>query len=161
MTRRRRAPQDRIVLLLKKIRRLMRSAKGFTLIEVVVSVVIVATTAAGIFASFIAAQNYVSRSRGRVSTSNSIRQQIESLKADVVQQEASNWGAPNLNITDTDNDDCADTDDWTGWVNASGTFGGPPLYGKFRRCVSPAGTGPVAGQYREVQTQLNWIEPGT
>lgn len=127
------------------------------MVEVIVSVVLVALTAAGIFASFIAAQNYVSRSRGRVNTANAERQQIESLKAEVIQG-ATDWGGANLTITDTDNDDCADAGDWTSWTNVSGDFGGPPMYGKFRRCVSAAsGT----GQYREVQTQINWTEPGT
>lgn len=155
------------------------SAKGFTLVEVVVSVVIVAATAAGIFASFIAAQNYVSRSKGRVGTSNAIRQQIENLKVEV---DAEAWYQvpppppncdPDLNgLALTANataphplSGCACSsllsgpyeNGWTCWKNVTGTFGQAPLYGKRRYKVTEL----TPGGARQAQVQVNWTEPGT
>lgn len=160
-----------------------RGSGGFTLVEVVVSVVIVAATAAGIFASFIAAQNYVSRSKGRVSTSNAIRQQIENLKVEV---DAGAWfqvPPPSPNC-DPDSNGLAITanataphplnsgmcgscsssplsgpyeDGWTCWKRVSGTFGGPPLNGKRRYRVTEL----APGGARQTEVQVNWTEPGT
>lgn len=152
--------RKQLVLDVNKGKFMAHRAKAFTLVEVVVSIMIVAATAAGIFASFIAVQSYVSRSRGRVNTSNALRQQIEALKAEVRQD---TWNSTNLNITDIDNNNCVDDPgDWTAWAPVSGNFSEPPWNATFRRCVSGAGTGlPVVSGYREVQTQINWTEPGT
>lgn len=146
----------------------MRIDKGFTLVEVVVSVVIVALTAAGIFASFIAAQNYVSRSKGRVSTSNAVRQQIENLKVGV---DAEAWyqvpsPPPNcdpdlngLSLTDALTT-CGPDAGWTAWKRVNGTFGDPPLNGKRRYKVTLVD--PLApGGARKAEVQVNWTEPGT
>ena len=53
---------------------------GFTLVEVIVSLLILLTTAAGIFASFTAAQNYVLRSKRRIAVVNFARQKFEELR---------------------------------------------------------------------------------
>ena len=53
---------------------------GFTLVEVIVSLLILLTTAAGIFASFTAAQNYVLRSKRRIAAVNFARQKLEELR---------------------------------------------------------------------------------
>lgn len=142
--------------------------RGFTLVEVIVSVVIVALTAAGIFASFIAAQNYVSRSRGRVSTSNSVRQQIETLKVEVNQ---TSWGNspncdPDLNGLALTNStvlplvplNCPGSSlGWTAWGNVTGTFGQAPFFGKRRYRVTEL----APGGARRTEVQINWTEPGT
>lgn len=136
------------------------SLTGFTLVEVVVAVVIVAATAAGIFASFIAAQGYVSRARGRISSVNAFRQQVETLRAGVSQE---TWGNPpncdpdnnGLAVTATLN--CAGSDPgWTGWKNFTGTFGTAPWNG--RRCYRVVEVTP--GGPRQTEVQINWTEPG-
>ena len=53
---------------------------GFTLVEVIVSLLILLTTAAGIFAGFVAAQNYVLRSKRRIAAVNFVRQKFEELR---------------------------------------------------------------------------------
>ncbi len=62
--------------------RIMKKKKqgGFTLVEVIVSLLILLTTAAGIFASFTAAQNYVLRSKRRIAAVNFARQKFEELR---------------------------------------------------------------------------------
>lgn len=140
---------------------------GFTLVEIVVSVVIIALTAAGIFTSFIAAQNYVSRSKGKVSTSNAERQQIEALKAEA-RQEAWDSIANTYNTADCDPDqnglaltaslNCTNSSaGWTGWKNVTGTFGQAPYNGKRRYRVTEL----TPGGSRQAEVQLNWTEPGT
>lgn len=139
--------------------------KGFTLVEVIVSVVIVALTAAGILSSFIAVQNYVSRSRGRTGTSNSIRQQIETLKVEVNQTA---WGNPancnpdlnGLALTNSTGPlNCPGSSlGWTAWGNVTGTFGQAPYFGKRRYRVTELG---ASGGARRTEVQINWTEPGT
>lgn len=134
-----------------------QAVKGFTLVEVIVSAVIVALTAAGILSSFIAAQNYVSRSRGRTGTSNSVRQQIETLKVEVNQTA---WG--NLATCDPATNGLALTaacsGGWTNWGNVTGTFGQAPYFGKRRYRVTELG---ASGGARRTEVQINWTEPGT
>lgn len=52
---------------------------GFTLVEVVVSLLIILAAVSGIFASFVASQKYVKRAKGRTNVSNAARQQLEQL----------------------------------------------------------------------------------
>lgn len=121
--------------------------------------VIVAITAAGIFASFIAAQNYVSRSRGRIMAINAERAELERLRAAVIE---GGWGSvpPDTATCDPDTHglmltgNC--TDGWTSWGDFTGTFGGPPWNGRRRyrvTAVSPDGP-------RQAEFQLSWAEPG-
>ena len=132
--------------------------RGFTLVEVIVSAVIVALTAAGIFASFIAAQNYVSRSRGRTGTSSSVRQQIETLKVEVNQ---TSWGAAATCNPDTNGlaltASCNGGSGWTNWGNVTGTFGQAPYFGTRRYRVTEL----APGGARSTEVQINWTEPGT
>lgn len=126
---------------------------GFTLVEVLVSLVIISITATGIFASFIAAQSYVKRSKRRIIAFNFARQQFEQLKPAVRQD---TWDTGSLTVTDADNDDCADDPgDWTPWSNLPGDFG-TTWGGQSRRCISNA---PMGRDYREVQLQIKWNEP--
>ena len=57
-----------------------KKPSGFTLVEVIVSLLILLVTAAGIFASFVAAQNYVLRSKRRIAAVNFARQKFEELR---------------------------------------------------------------------------------
>lgn len=64
---------------------------GFTLVEVIVSLLILLITAAGIFASFIASQNYVLRSKRRIAAVNFARAKFEELKPYVRQDTWANF----------------------------------------------------------------------
>lgn len=64
---------------------------GFTLLEIMVAMVILASATAGLFASFIAAEKFVGRSRRRLAAANACRLIAEDLKAAVSQQE---WSDP-------------------------------------------------------------------
>ena len=63
----------------------MTNKKGFTLVEVVVSLLIILAAVSGIFASFVASQKYIGRAKRRAIAINSLRQQIEQLKPAVRQ----------------------------------------------------------------------------
>ena len=58
----------------------MHGTKGFTLVEVIVALVILVSTSAGIFASFIAAQRYGASAKRRIVEVNFARQKLEELK---------------------------------------------------------------------------------
>ena len=60
--------------------------QGFTLLEILVSMVILYSATGGLFASFVAAQKYVLRSRHRLQAANAGRMVLEDLRADVNQQ---------------------------------------------------------------------------
>lgn len=77
--------------------KIMRKKKltGFTLVEVIVSLLILLSTAAGIFASFVAAQNYVVRSKRRIAAVNFARQKFEKLRPYVRQD---TWAVSSTNL---------------------------------------------------------------
>lgn len=136
---------------------------GFTLVEVLVSLVIISITATGIFASFIAAQSYVHRSKRRVIAFNFARQQFERLKPSVIAGtnpgEWDNTTAncnPDLNgLVVTSALNCPGSNaTWTSWSNFAGDFG-TTWNGQRRYKVEAVGS----GDYREVQTQIRWNEP--
>jgi prepilin-type N-terminal cleavage/methylation domain-containing protein len=58
---------------------------AFTLLEIMVSLVILASAAGGLFASFVASQKFVSRSRHRLAAMNGCRLIMEDLRAYVDQ----------------------------------------------------------------------------
>ena len=127
----------------------MRKKKlsGFTLVEVIVSLLILLATAAGIFASFVAAQNYVLRSKRRIAAVNFVRQKLEELRPYVRQDTWTNstsganllWAAENA--TKTYAPETIDfTDTWTGQRNY-------------------AVTNTVNTALRNVSVTANWTEP--
>lgn len=65
--------------------------QGFTLLEIMVAMVVLASAVSGLFASFIAAEKFVSRSRRRLAAINACRLIAEDLKAAVSQRE---WSDP-------------------------------------------------------------------
>ena len=69
----------------------MKNYKGFTLVEVVVSLLIILAAVSGIFASFVASQKYIRRAKTRAIAINSLRQQIEQLRPSVRQD---TWNKP-------------------------------------------------------------------
>lgn len=56
---------------------------GFTLVEIVVSLMIILAAVAGIFAGFVATQKYVSRSKRRGQVINYVRQELDTLKTHI------------------------------------------------------------------------------
>ena len=72
-----------------------RGKSGFTLLEIMVALVILTSAASGLFASFVAAQRYVSRSRNRLRAVNAGRMVLEDLRVYVNQ---SNWDDEATNL---------------------------------------------------------------
>lgn len=127
------------------------SLRGFTLVEVLVSLVIISITAVGIFASFIAAQHYIERSGRRIVAFNFARQQFEQLKPAVSEATWANNPTcdPNTNgLANTTN--CADG--WTSWKNLTGDFE-TTWNGQLRYNVTAGGS---SGDYRVVRTEVKW-----
>ncbi len=56
---------------------------GFTLVEIVVSLMIILAAVSGIFAGFVATQKYVSRSKRRGQVINYVRQELDTLKTHI------------------------------------------------------------------------------
>ena len=136
------------------------SLAGFTLVEVLVSLVIISITATGIFASFIAAQYYVKRSKRRVIAFNFARQQFERLKPSVREDTWANPPQcdPDLNgVALTSALNCASYSPaeptWTNWKNLPGDFGNSATWnGRRRYKVEASGS----GDYRVVTTEIRW-----
>ena len=127
----------------------LKTQAGFGLVEVMIALVIISITAAGILASFIAAEHFVERSGRRITAFNFARQQLEQLKPAVRQD---TFDSAALAITDANNNDCADDPgDWTGWQNLSGEFNSA-WGGQSRNCISAA----TGSDYREATVQIKW-----
>lgn len=60
-----------------------KNNSGFTLVEIVVSLMIILAAVSGIFAGFVATQKYISRSKRRAAVINYIRQQLDNLKPSI------------------------------------------------------------------------------
>lgn len=123
---------------------------GFGLVEVIIALVVISITAAGILASFIAAEHFVERSGRRITAFNFARQQLEQLKPAVRQD---TFDSAALAITDLDANGCVDTNplDWTSWQNLSGEFNST-WGGQSRNCISAA----TGSDYREATVQIKW-----
>ncbi len=127
------------------------SLTGFTLVEIVVSLSILATVVAGVMASFVASQRFISRSNRRLQAANVSRQAFSQLRAGV---DAGYWANPG--------NDMLDIKDWTP-CNDLGI--NPPLeidlsaLATFNpRCNYRVE--PVAGQaFRQVTLNISWDEP--
>ena len=151
-----------------------QNSKGFTLVEVIVAALIVAATAAGIFASFIAAGGYVQRSKRRIIASNLYRGELEKLRA---KSDQSTWDNPWDNTIDCDPDTnrlivttghtCSSCSPlpllgpaesgWTCWKRFDGTFGGAPWNGRRHYKVTEVTpSGP-----RQVEVEMKYAEPGS
>ena len=120
--------------------------QGFTLVEIIVSLVIILITAAGIFASFLAAQNYVMRSKRRIAAVNVARQKFEELKPFVRQDTwADSTTGVNLlyagiGATQPYTGTFSFTSSWTGGLNYT--------------VANPDDT-----SFRSVSMMVNWTEP--
>ena len=138
----------------------LKAQTGFTLVEVLVSLVIISITATGIFASFIAAQHYVQRSKRRIIAFNFARQQFERLKPSVREDTWANTPQcdPDLNgmaLTSTLNCPSYSPAEpvWTDWKNLPGDFGNSATWnGRRRYKVEASGS----GDYRAVTAEIRW-----
>lgn len=121
--------------------------KGFTLVEVIVALVIVLLTAAGIFASFITAKRYVLRSNHRIVALNFARQKTEDLRR-LLGQNRWNQDLPaGLNPAD-----------WSSYESLPGEFGARWL-AKRRYKIEPVEDPPgVPREYRRVTVEISWNE---
>jgi len=122
---------------------------GFTLIEILIAFIIMAVATTGLFASFVAAKKYVSRSRHRLAAVNAARMILEDLRAYVDQ---SRWTDSSNLLTCPGGGSClgnynlpADYPVGTPW-NWSANYTSIPVN------VSTA-------QMRRVTVNIHWDEP--
>lgn len=121
--------------------------EGFTLVEILIAMIILATVVAGVMASFVASQRFITRSTRRLQAANYSREVFELLKEGV---NAEYWG--NFSVTDK-----LDLKAWTDCtadlgVNLSSlaAFGGQCQY------MVEA----IPGQpSRKVTVRIRWTEP--
>ena len=115
---------------------------GFTLVEVIVALVILAATVAGIFASFIASQRYVATAKRRIVAVNFARQKLEELRPYVRQDTWTNSTNPLYSPDETSATPRILPGDFgTQW-------GGKRYY-----------TVNTSGTYRPVNVTVTWSEP--
>lgn len=123
------------------------SLTGFTLVEVIVSLLILAIAVTGLFASFVAAQRYVSRSRHRLVAANAARMAIESLKSSVDQR---TWDDPAVNLLACAAYPCTKT------YALPADYQGTPWNWSANYVVTPISVGGV--DMRRVDVTVRWDE---
>jgi len=122
---------------------------GFTLVEIVVSLMIILAAVSGIFAGFVATQKYVSRSKRRSAVVNYVRQQLDTLKTSIRKDtwdDTSNrlYAPPGGSVTYTAK---------SSFPNLKNSSGDALVY-----TVSSA-SDTAATAYRTVSITAKWIEP--
>lgn len=124
--------------------------QGFTLVEILVSLLILASVVGGVMASFIASQRFIARSNRRLQAVNYIRDAFEVLKDGV---NAEYWA----NAANTDKLDLKNWTDCTANLGINlislAAFGGDCQYK-----VEQATGQPLDG-YRKVSVRIRWTEP--
>lgn len=124
---------------------------GFTLVEILVALVILALAVGGIMSSFISSQRFISRSQRRLQAANYAREVLEQLRDGVNAQYWASAGNDKLDIK--------------GWTDCIAGPINPPLQINLAtlaafnaRCdymvVSESATG-----YRAVTVRIEWDEP--
>ena len=108
--------------------------KGFTLVEIMVAVILLALLATGLFSTMVSARYLVARSRARVMAVEIARGEIEKKRGliDVV-----SWGQPEFNPNGV----------WRSWDTTSH----PPYRVRYR-------VDPSSGDYKKVTFQVAWDE---
>lgn len=123
---------------------------GFTLVEIVVSLMIILAAVAGIFAGFVATQKYVSRSKRRGQVINYVRQELDTLKThirkDTWDDQNKNllWAAPGQSKTYTAK---------TAFPNLRNYSDDALVY------TVSAAADTAATAYRTVSITAKWVEP--
>ncbi len=113
----------------------MKKKNGFTLVEIMVSLIILAILASGLFSVFVSARNLVARSKRRMWASEIARREIEYRKSLV---RADNWAIFNS----------------TGTWNVCNTSVYPSIYTVECR-IDP---GPGTADYRVFSVRVRWNE---
>lgn len=90
----------------------LNAKSGFTLIEIIVSAVIMSSTIAGIFTVFTSGNKFVQRSNRRLIAINLAQEQLENRRVLVSADTWNNGGANDLGITPP-----ATTKVWSGWTS--------------------------------------------
>ncbi len=75
----------------------LNSQAGFTLVEIIVSLMILLVTVAGVYASFVAAQRYTISAKHRIAAVNFARKQFEELRP-YVRQDTWNNNTAGVNL---------------------------------------------------------------
>jgi prepilin-type N-terminal cleavage/methylation domain-containing protein len=114
--------------------------KGFTLVEVMVSLVILALLAAGLFSVFVSARYLVERSKRRLAATEIARAEIEKNRQHIRADRWDNASYPSLFPADGTWRACASTS--------------YPGYTVDCRVVQ----GPAADSYRKVTVRVRWSE---
>ena len=122
---------------------------GFTLVEIVVSLMIILAAVSGIFAGFVATQKYVSRSKRRSAVVNYVRQQLDTLKTSIRKDtwdDTANrlYAPPGGSVTYTA---------MSSLSNLKNTSGDALVY------TVSAASDTAATAYRTVSITAKWVEP--
>ena len=122
---------------------------GFTLVEIVVSLMIILAAVSGIFAGFVATQKYVSRSKRRSAVVNYVRQQLDTLKTSIRKDtwdDTANrlYAPPGGSVTYTA---------MSSFSNLKNTSGDALVY------TVSAASDTAATAYRVVSITAKWVEP--
>lgn len=117
---------------------------GFTLTEIIVASVILATAVAGLFASFIAAKRYSVQSKSRLMAVHNAQYILESLRQDV---RADTWNLSSSALS-------------TGIHPVSNTMLSGELVAKYNATAQyNVEQGPSPNGYRAVTLTIHWDEP--
>lgn len=121
---------------------------GFSLVEVLVAALILSVAASGLFASFIAAQKYVIRSRHRLTAANAARMVLEDFKNHVDQN---TWDDPVKNPLACATYPCTKT------YVLPPEFIGTPFNWRASYVITPIDVGGIT--MRRVDVTIHWDEP--
>jgi len=119
---------------------------AFTLIEVIVSALILTLTVGGVLFIFTTEKGAVGHTGRRMQAMDFARQTLEQLKNKVG---ADTWDEAGQPLT---------VQDWTSYETLSGDFG-TVFSGQRRYRVDPLTGVDSSTGYREVTVEVNWIEP--
>ncbi|MFH0877901.1 MAG: prepilin-type N-terminal cleavage/methylation domain-containing protein [Candidatus Omnitrophota bacterium] len=117
----------------------MKDPKGFTLTEIVVSAVVLALMASGVFSAMLSGKYLISRSKNRARALEITKYHMEDLRQHI---RADRWNETSpypLNPSGS----------WSGWATHSGTIF------SWRYRVSPVAN----SDCRQVDVQTRWSEP--
>lgn len=124
---------------------------GFTLVEILVSTLILALVVSGIMASFISSQRFISRSQRRLQATYFARQMFEQLREGVNAQDWANPLGTRLEVQPGVWRPCGI--DLGTWDDLGSPFAGT--------CDYMVEQAPLQGPqgYRQVQVRIRWQEP--
>ena len=125
---------------------------GFTLVEIVVSLMIILAAVSGIFAGFVATQKYVSRSKRRSAVVNYVRQQLDTLKTHI-RKDTWDDSTPDKNLLYAPPGGSVTYTAKSSFPNLKNSSGDALVY-----TVSSA-SDTAATAYRTVSITAKWIEP--